>query len=99
MTAIQRWYIMDPYDAERDPAPSAAPLNTEMLLRFKWCKANDVAELERILAKSLERTTRARADRTISDDLVKSLRAEIIEKDIEIVRLKEYEWMYKDLCN
>lgn len=99
MNAIQRWYFTDEPDSEMREATPGRTAEDEL-----WCRAKDVSDLEGVLAKSLERTTRARADRTISEDLVKSLRVEIIEKDnlilnqeIEITRLKEIEWMYAEL--
>jgi hypothetical protein len=58
MNAIQRWYIIGPYDAERDPAPSMAPLNTELL----WCTAKDVAELERVIAEQSRRIANLQTD-------------------------------------
>jgi len=88
MNAIQRWYwYVDPNSelkGLRGIHPGEeAPTDPEML----WCRAKDVETLETLVAESTQKAMRARADRTIADDLVKSLRGELIDKDMEIARL------------
>lgn len=87
MNAIQRWYLyIDAGGSEEFLSLDAmgGPDKVSVPGDQLWCKARDVETLEKLVAESTQKTIRARADRTIADDLVKSLRVEIIEKDARI---------------
>ncbi len=60
MTAIQRWFFMDegsvapvyvPGCASFEYQTPADPPGLQVALEDQWCKAKDVAELERLLAE------------------------------------------------
>lgn len=82
MNAIQRWFFIEDSSYKFDKSE-----DLDYIARHSkelWCKAKDVETLETLVSEATQKTIRARADRTIADDLVKSLRAEIIDKDIKI---------------
>lgn len=91
MTAIQRWYFYRDYDGTDTlmrGEPPAFEAGTQ-----RWCKAEDVAQLELLLKRYLEDLAtsrqsrdRAKADLAIADAKIKSLEAEIIERSTSASR-------------
>ena len=73
MNAIQRWYF---YHAD-----------VSVALDRQWCKAKDVAELERIIAEQSENY------RLVTE----ALRGQISIQDAEITRLRDFEYMYNSV--
>lgn len=103
MNAVQRWYVYSTGPVEFEKCviiPESPPQ--------KWVRDEDVCELERVIEEQsfkhsdttdgLRRqldTKNFRIGRL--DDDVMRLNGIIAARDAEIKRLKEYEWMYKDL--
>jgi hypothetical protein len=100
VTAIQRWYLYSngPHKIEGIIIIPESPPQ-------QWCKAEDVAELERLLADALRKLdearqsrVRAKADLSIADAKIASLEQSLLEQDTRIEALQEYQWMYEGLC-
>ncbi len=72
MTAIQRWFFMDegsvapvyvPGCASFEYQTPADPPGLQVALEDQWCKAKDVAELEKLLATYVGTIAELRRDR------------------------------------
>lgn len=82
MSAVQRWYIYSTGPVEADKCIIIPESPPQ-----KWVRDEDVHELERVIDEQSAK------HKVITD----GLRARVEAKDKELLRLKEYEWMYKDL--